>query len=379
MTSRRPRTLVLHNEIAPYRLPVFEALARECDLTVYFCQERAPGRRWSSATGSFSFRHAVLPSRLMSLGRFGSLVWNPGLARRLREAGPFDVYLAGENLQNALSVRTVLAAARRQQAPFVLWSGQVEGERAQSHRGRVGRWLVEAHRQALYRSSDGFLAYGSAAREFLLRRGVPRERISCGAQVVPSDPPLPVQPTKEALGYGRKLVVLSLGYLTPRKGLDSLIQAFREVAHPDALLVIAGAGESLASLRALAGGSEAIVFPGYLEGPAKAMHFALADVFVLPTLHDPWGLVVNEAMAYGLPVVVSERAGCARDLVRDNGIVVPAGDVSSLREALRRLLGEPALRRAMGERSRAIIRAYDVPRARDDILRALRRARVGVP
>jgi glycosyltransferase involved in cell wall biosynthesis len=127
-------------------------------------------------------------------------------------------------------------------------------------------------------------------------------------------------------------------------------------------LVLVGSGPEEAQLRRLSSGDDRVIFPGYLEGAEKTSWYAAADLFVLPTLHDPWGLVVNEAMAFGLPVVVTEAAGSA-ELVSDNGIVVQPGEVGTLASALRKLLRTPDLRKNMGHLSRQTIASYTVEAA----------------
>jgi len=96
-----------------------------------------------------------------------------------------------------------------------------------------------------------------------------------------------------------------------------------------------------------------VKFVGFAQREELPSYYALAEMFVLPTYTDPWGLVVNEAMACGLPVVVSQAAGCARDLVREgwNGLLVPPRDVASLTSAIGRLALRPEIRARMGVRA----------------------------
>jgi len=102
----------------------------------------------------------------------------------------------------------------------------------------------------------------------------------------------------------------------------------------DATLKIMGIGEEEDKLKSLAIGEKNIVFLGYLEEEEKAKYYATTDIFVLPTLFDPWGLVINEAMYHGLPIITTSAAG-ATDLIRGNGIIVKAGDESQLKQAIR--------------------------------------------
>jgi glycosyltransferase involved in cell wall biosynthesis len=98
---------------------------------------------------------------------------------------------------------------------------------------------------------------------------------------------------------------------------------------------------------------------GFLQREALAVFYALAESFVFPTHSDPWGLVVNEAMACGLPVICSSAAGCAADLVdRRNGRVVRAGAVGELASALNELASDSQLRSCMGRASTEKIQSY---------------------
>jgi glycosyltransferase involved in cell wall biosynthesis len=170
-----------------------------------------------------------------------------------------------------------------------------------------------------------------------------------------------------------KRVVLYVGYFMARKGLTDLITAFQAVATRNDILALVGSGPEETRLRCLSQHDKRILFPGHLEGAEKTSWYKAADLFVLPTLHDPWGLVVNEAMAFGLPVIVTDAAGCT-DLVRENGLVVTAGNPDSLATALGQLLPDAELRQEMGERSQVIISKYTVENASDAFLQAIRRA-----
>jgi glycosyltransferase involved in cell wall biosynthesis len=104
----------------------------------------------------------------------------------------------------------------------------------------------------------------------------------------------------------------------------------------------------------------AVQFPGFRQYDELPPYYGLAEAFILPSTHEQWGLVVNEAMAAGLPVLVSERCGCTPDLVAEgeNGTTFDPYDAAAIAEALRALPDDEEKRRAMGRDSRERIRAW---------------------
>jgi glycosyltransferase involved in cell wall biosynthesis len=159
---------------------------------------------------------------------------------------------------------------------------------------------------------------------------------------------------KADLGVSAERVVLYVGQFIHRKGLPYLLEAFEVVhnRHPDTALVLVGYGPEQQQLVDIAGRGrgEVHILP-HVEVADLPKMYALADIFVLPSLEETWGLVVNEAMACGLPVVVTDRVGAWVDLVHDgaNGFVVPAADSPALAERLERLVSDPQLLRQFGD------------------------------
>ena len=366
------RVLLFTNTVAPYRLPLFQRLAQEVDLHVLFARSREADRRWTVALEAYRFHRTFLPHRTLRLGK-ATQVFHPGLLAHLRRH-PFDVAILGDNRQTALSGLLIVLVARLRRRPWIVWTGITSGEERVARSARALQRLLARYRRRLFRRAAAVVAYGTATRRYLVEMGVPESRCFAGTQVVPAEQLPPPLADRAALGVAGKRVVLSVSYLVPRKGLDLLIRAFRRVAGPEDRLILVGSGPEEAPLRALAGDDPRIRFPGYLEGGHKTAWYAAADLFVLPTLHDPWGLVVNEAMAFGLPIVTTDAAGCAPDLVQDNGLIVPAGDEGALADALARLLSDEPLRRRMGARSREIIAGYTVDWAGQTFLRAIHHA-----
>lgn len=161
-------------------------------------------------------------------------------------------------------------------------------------------------------------------------------------------------------------VILFASKLQVRKRCIDLLEAYLQLTAsrgPRPYLVIVGDGEERAALesRAAESGVDGIRFCGFCNQSQIPRYFDLATVFVLPSRHEPWGLIVNEAMNAQLPVILSSDVGCQADLVTDGveGFVYPVGDVAALALALRRMLEDPATAPRMGRRARERVEQYD--------------------
>jgi len=168
-------------------------------------------------------------------------------------------------------------------------------------------------------------------------------------------------------------VILFAAKLIPKKAPLVLLEAFRRMRErrPCALLVV-GDGELRPQVEAAVG--PGVHLAGFLNQSELPEAYTAADLFCLPSVrHETWGLVVNEALNFGLPVVVSDKVGCAADLVRPgwNGFVVPAGDAGALADALEQLVADEELRREFGERGRELVAEYSVEACADGIVAAL--------
>jgi glycosyltransferase involved in cell wall biosynthesis len=343
--------LALLTEIpAPYRIPLFNALAERLDLTVLFLRERNPERlHYRLHAEELRFRWEILPGRDLTIrGRW--LVVNGGVVPRLRGA---DAVLLGGWNQPAFW--TALAWSRAHRMPAILW---VESTGRDQRSGRL-----ERAKRRLLSIPRGLIVPGSASREYLRRLGVAESRITVAPNAVDSAIFASAERTR-AEGPCR---LLTVGRLAHEKGVDTLLRAAEGL--PVEVLV-AGTGPEEPRLRAMAGGQ--VRFLGEVERDALPALYADADVLVMPSRSDPWGMVLNEAALAGLPLVSTDAAGAAHDLIEHgvNGFRVPPDDVPALREALQRLCGDAGFRRAAGDRSRALAARFS-PDAWADSVAAL--------
>lgn len=174
-------------------------------------------------------------------------------------------------------------------------------------------------------------------------------------------------------------VILFASKLQQRKNCTDLIDAYARLSaigmQPPPYLVIAGDGEERASLerQAAAAALDSIRFVGFRNQSEMPRFFDLASVFILPSRHEPWGLIVNEAMNAARPVIVSDDCGCAPDLVEDgvNGFIFPTGNIDALTDAVRRVLASPETAQRMGANSYDRIQHWGIEQDIQGLRRAL--------
>jgi len=373
------RRLVLLTEIiSPYRIPLFNALARHesIDLHVIFLAETDPNlRQWQVYKEEIKFSYEVLPSWRRRLGRYNVLL-NRGLGRALAAASP-EVILCGG--YSYIASWQALLWARSRSIPFLLWS---ESNRQDLRRGHA---LVEFLKAEFVHRCDGFVVPGRSAREYLRAQKIKETSIFTAPNAVDNDffGSAAAIVRWEACARRRELGLpdhyfLFVGRLVPEKGVFELLSAYAkldEALRQQVGLVVVGDG---ASRRRLEEQSASITpgrvrFSGFAQRERLAEYYALAQVLILPTYTDTWGLVVNEAMACGLSVILSRAAGCAADLVKEhwNGLLIPPKDVAALTEAMTSLANHPELCVTMGANAVQYISHYSPAEWATGIARAV--------
>lgn len=264
--------------------------------------------------------------------------------------------------------------------------------RAETHLGlrrlRWRRWIRDAVMSIAFRFLDGFLAIGSANRAYYRALGVPGDKIFDVPYTVDNDrfTAAAAQASQQRGEVRRRFglpvdgpVVLFASKFERRKHPEDVLRAMARLRDRNqaVTLFMVGAGEMENELRDLATSLalENVVFGGFINQAELPKVYAASDVFVLPSENEPWGLIVNEVMCAGIPVVVSDEVGCVPDLVKDgvNGYHMKAGDVESLAIALEKLLADGYQRQRMGAASLSIIRGWSYEQCRQGITAALRR------
>ena len=376
--GRRVRLAYLVSHPIQYQAPLLRRIAQEpeIDLTVYFGSDfSVRGYRDAGFGVDFKwdiplldgYRHEFLP-KLRDRGNasFASPL-NYGTVRRLRGSGgeaAFDaLWVHGYGTANALHG---MVAAKLLGIPVLLRAESWLGDRERDGTKLALKAIFFA---GLKRMVDGVLPigrlnaeywrhyFGDSVPQFAMPYAVDNRYFAERARAA-RDSRASLQ-AELGLDPARR-VILFAGKLQARKHCDHLIEAYaRSTRAPEAglraHLVIVGDGEQRAALerQAAATGLDGIRFCGFRNQSELPRFFDLASVFVLPSRHEPWGLIVNEAMNAARPVIVSDDVGCAPDLVSDgeNGCIYPVGDVDALASALGRVLNTAGAAEAMGERA----------------------------
>jgi glycosyltransferase involved in cell wall biosynthesis len=271
----------------------------------------------------------------------------------LAASGRYRAVIAGTVGRRALP--GAWRGARRAGIPFVLWSALWSHPKTPA--GVLGLPLM----RRIYREADAIVTYGPHVSAYVRRHGA--RNVHIAPQAV--DNRFWSAPATRVIDeLGERLTVVFAGRLAPEKGVRLLLGAWKAtgLGNQGASLVFVGDGPDRE--RVVASGLAAA--PGAMP-PGEVRNFlAAADVLVVPSIatrsfREPWGLVVNEAMNQGTPVIASDSVGAAAGgLVRHgrNGLVVPGGDRHALALALRQIGEDATLRARLGSAARDDVRPY---------------------
>ncbi len=360
------RKLVIVTEIiAPYRIPVFNALARRSDIelhVIFLAETDETQRQWQVYKGEIQFSYQVLRAWRRRFGKYHCLL-NWGMRDALSKLSPEVIVCGGYNY---VASWITLGWARKRRVPLLLW---VEST-AKDHRG--GHTLVESLKTWFMHKCQGFVVPGKSSFQYLRNYGIDAETIFTAPNAVDTDffAHTAEAVRRDAASHRQKLNLpphffLFAGRLIPGKGVFDLLEAYM-LQTPELRsqwgLIFVGNGAALSELQTRASGITvgSVQFAGFAHREQLAVYYGLADVFLFTTHTDPWGLVVNEAMACKLPVIISDAAGCAEDLVQDgwNGYRFTSGDISQLAALMKNMASDQQSRHEMGEHSYERIQQY---------------------
>lgn len=366
--NSRPFVVYWNNIPSPYMVERFNALADRdpFEFEAWFNDRIQSDRSWAVDEAAWRFRHRYLPTTHL----FGHTQhWPlPALGRRpdvLVSLYAEPSFLAGWALTKLRGAKTAF------------WC-QVT----------MDRWVQRkawknAIKRVVFPRVDATLGSGEESRAFAVQFGTPSDKAMCLPHSIDvtyyRDGAYRTQPHRDTLRRELGLkgaTFIYVGRLWWGKGINYLLDAFerlqRQGAAPVSLLLVGDGPEEAKLKQACAErGIGDVVFVGFQQKTDLPRYYALADVFVFPTLGDPYGLVVDEAMACGLPVISTSAAGEIRDRVEEgvNGYIVPPEDSAALAGAMRTLTEDAELRERMGAVSAQKIQGHTPDKWAEDFER----------
>lgn len=348
--------LFLTNYASPYRVRFFDELGKSLDVTVLFSDRKEEKTHRSAdwfVSGEGRFRVVQLTRRAAA---FHGKVLCLDVIDWLRK--PYDaIVICGYSSPTAM---LAIAWLRLKKIPFYLEvdGGLIREDSVLKYRfkkllvGAASHWISSGEYTTKYLVHYGARENGvsrypfSSLQEKDIRKAVvsPEEKAAL----------------RQTLGIQEPKIVLTIGQFVPRKGFDVLLQAAAALKAETGIYIVGGEPTEayLRMCREL--GLQNVHFCGFQKKEALQRYYQAADVFVLPTREDIWGLVINEAMAYGLPVVTTDKCVAGLELVEDgvNGYLVPVEDPEALAEKLEAVLSGNMEK--MGAASLEKIRPYTI-------------------
>jgi glycosyltransferase involved in cell wall biosynthesis len=217
---------------------------------------------------------------------------------------------------------------------------------------------------------DYFLYIGTQNKLFYQYYGVPDEKLFSSPYCVDNErfrlDAVKYLPQKESLKVElgiplNKTVLLTSGKYIDKKRPMDLLKAFELLNHENMVLILVGEGELRIEMEAFITAKKIknVILTGFINQTQITKYYAIADIYIMTSgVGETWGLSTNEAMNFGLPIILSDQVGCSLDLVKDNGFIYPTGDIISLKTAIEKLSTDDSYRAKLGEKSKSIIDEY---------------------
>lgn len=364
-TSSVPKIAAMFDMFGPYHLARLNALGEKTALLGLEVFRRSAIYQWKPIGAATTFtRKTLFEDDVRRETRYH--VMADRVAAALNDFRPDAVLVPGWASRPAIAM---LQWAIANGIPAVAMSESTEADTSRSA-------LREAVKREIVACFAAGLVGGTPQRAYLAKLGIPDARIRFGYNAIDSRHFAQGSAAARAdesriraeLCLPERFFLASARFIRIKKNLIGLIEAFARFVHRRAdtkfCLVILGDGplrQEIETKIAALGLNKRVILPGFQQYDVLPAYYGLAEGFVHVSRVEPWGLVVNEAMAAGLPVIVSRECGCAADLVREgeNGFAVPCNDldmIASRFDTLRDL--SPTARDQMGARSREIVAAW---------------------
>lgn len=350
------RVLFLTNIPSPYRIDFFNELSEYCELTVLFERSDAENRNkeWFNR-GSFNFKAVFLNG--MKFGPDNAI--NFEVLKYLNKSD-YDIIIVG-----VYSTPTGLLSIlymKLKKIPFILNTdgGLIKKEPV------IKKWI----KSYFIGSASGWLSTGEKTTEYLLHYGAKKEFTFVYPFSSLSDNELQThliakdekEKIKNSLNMDHQYVVVAVGSFIERKGFDVLLRACENIDKKVGVYIVGGEPTEKYIFLKETLNLKNTYFAGFKSKEELKKYYMAADLFVLPTREDIWGLVINEAMGNALPVITTDKCIAGLELVENtlNGFIVPVNDEVQLASKINEIIDDDDLRLTMQKTSLNKIKSYTV-------------------
>jgi len=369
----RIRIAFVQPAYARYRQPLFESFQNHYHVDFYFMQE-SPVHLMSKGSRKLASMYGLSKTK-SSRNRLFSLLKRCMILLLFLTRTDYAIIITSisRSPQTMISLLVSKITSRK----YILWIEEWRVPKPRSLTSMIRISLSNLITKYVLRNAQAIVVEGTPQSRYVRNFGVPSEKVFQANHCSLDYSRFNSTNLKKKLNIGEKLVILYVGRIIEPKGLDVLIRAFSKIEkeREDVCLVICGDGSFRDSCEHI--GEEMktkhIIFTGMVEEEEGiASFYRTADVFVLPSrivtgkrtaveIGEGWGLVINEAMSMGKPIIATDTVGAAQDLVRNgiNGYIVKNGEIDGLYLALKKIIEEPKLRKTMGENSRRIFEEFN--------------------
>ncbi len=354
------RVVILHNIISPYKTLLFNALNKVMDdFKVLYISETEHRREWVINKDELRFPYEVMfkvPADEISAAKLFKET-----LRRLNRLKPEILIIGGYSYASCWAG---FFWAKFNRKKIILWSASNEEDRTRL-------FIKEKIKSIFIKNCDAANVYGIKSKEYIVKLGMNKNRIFIKGNT--SDNAFYYNETMKQK-VKRKLLCdqfgipfrnfLYIGRFSPEKNILTLLEAYRRLKADgsDWGLILVGNGPQKSEVESYIQrhSIKDVFLPGFKQKEEIPVYLAVSDVFILPSISEPWGLVVNEAMAAGLPVLVSKRCGCYPDLIKEgfNGFSFDPFNIQELYILMKNVVEGKYDLESMGKASLDIIKDY---------------------
>lgn len=353
---RRMKLLFLSNVPSPYRVDFFNELGKYCDLTVLFEKSASDERDISWKEYKFNtFRGVFLKGKSVSV----DTAFCPEIIKYIRDRS-FN-YIICTTFTTPTGMWAI-QYMKRHKIPYYLECDGGFAKNGQGIKERIKKFFISG--------AEGYFSTGRTCNDYYLRYGANSDKLifypfsSLKEKDIIEKPKSfeEKQEIRRKLGIREEKVVLAVGQFIYRKGFDILLEAAKNIIDDTGIYFVGGTPTEEYIEIKKKNNLRNVHFIGFKKKNNLKEYFMSADVFVLPTREDIWGLVIEEAMACGLPIISTEQCAAALELVKNgrNGYIIPVENVERLTESILSILSNKERIEAWGMDSIKRIQLYTI-------------------